>query len=100
MKSIVVLSVLFLMIATRVAAATPTATPSAGTPTPTNKIDDLKERLATKVAELRQTQRKAIYGTIKAVSVSTFTVETATNDLKIELTDDIKVFQMIKGKRT
>lgn len=69
-------------------------------PTPTSTIDDLKERLATKVAELRQTQKKAVYGTVKTVTLSTFTVETATNDLKIELTDDIKVFQMIKGKRT
>lgn len=75
------------------------ATPS-GTPTPTSKIDDLKERLATKVAELRQTQKKAIYGTVKAVSVSTFTVETDTRELKIERTDDITVFQMVKGKRT
>lgn len=75
------------------------ATPP-GTPTPTSKIDDLKERLATKVAELRQTQKKAIYGTVKAVSVSTFTVETDTRELKIERTDDITVFQMIKGKRT
>ncbi len=75
------------------------------TPTPTasdkaKQIDDLKERLATKVAELKQSQRLAIYGTIKSVSVSTFTVETATKDLKIELTDDIKIFQKIKGIRT
>jgi hypothetical protein len=84
----------------QILAATPTATPSAATPAPTSKIDDLKERLATKVAELRQTSRKAIYGKVKSVSVSTFTVETTTNDLKIELTDDIKVFQTIKGKRT
>lgn len=76
------------------------AATASGTPTPTNKIDDLKERLATKVAELRQTQRKAIYGTVKAVSISTFTVETDTRELKIERTDDIIVFQMVKGKRT
>ncbi len=76
---------------------------SAQTPTVSDKakqIDDLKERLATKVAELKQSQRQAIYGTIKSVSVSTFTVETATKDLKIELTDDIKIFQKIKGIRT
>lgn len=90
-----------LILVTSVSAATPAASPSASsTPTPTSQIDDLKERLATKVAELRQTQKKAVYGTVKAVSVSTFTIETKTNDLKIELTDDIKVFQLIKGKRT
>lgn len=84
------------------AATTPTNTTS---PTPTvsdkaKQIDDLKDRLATKVAELNQSQRQAIYGTIKSVSVSTFIVETATKDLKIELTDDIKIFQKIKGTRT
>lgn len=81
-----------------------TATQAAGTPTPTvvkdSKLEDLKERLATKVAELRQLTKRAIYGTIKATSVSTFTVETKTSDVKIELTDDITVIQVIKGKRT
>ena len=91
-----------LLLAGRVAAATPTATaaPASGTPTPTSKIDDLKERLATKVAELRQTQSKAIFGTVKSVSVSTFTVETDARDLKIDITDDIAVFQMVRGART
>lgn len=103
MRNLIVLLTTSLLFASQISAAapTPTVTPTkAGTPTPTNKIDDLKERLATKVAELRQTQRKAIYGTIKAVSISTFTVETESRELKIELTDDLKVFQMIKGKRT
>lgn len=86
--------------------AAPSPTPQDSTsPAPTvsdktKQIDDLKERLATKVAELKQSQRQAIYGTIKSVSISTFTVETATKDLKIELTDDIKIFQKLKGVRT
>ena len=54
------------------------------------QINDLKDRLATKVAELRQLQRKAIFGTVKAVSASTATIETKTKDVKIELTDDTK----------
>lgn len=82
-------------------AATPTGTPSA-TPAEakSQKIEDLKDRLATKVAELRTTERRAIYGTVKSTSISTITVETTTKDVKIELTDDIKVFQNLKGKRT
>lgn len=80
------------------AVATESATPTVSDKA--KQIDDLKERLATKVAELKQLQRQAFYGTIKSVSVSTFTVETATKDLKIELTDDIKIFQKIKGTRT
>lgn len=73
-----------------------TATPSA-----TNKkIEDLKDRLATKVAELRQTSRKAIFGTVKSTSLTSFVVETKTKDIKIELTDELKVIQYLKGKRT
>lgn len=95
-----------IVIPVHAASPTPTQTASAsGTPsaTPTQKqtaIDDLKERLATKVAELRQSQKKAIAGIVKALSVSTLTVETKTSDIKIELSDSMSVFQMIKGKRT
>lgn len=77
--------------------ATPSATPG---DEKTQQIEDLKDRLATKVAELRQSTRMAAYGTVKSISISTFVVETKTKDLKIELTDDLTVFQMLKGKRT
>lgn len=81
---------------------------SSATPKPTTsdasdaskKLDDLKERLATKVAQLQQTERKAFFGTVKSKSVSSLTIETKTKDVKIELTDDIKIAQYIKGKRT
>lgn len=73
-----------------------TATPSATT----QKIEDLKDRIATKVAQLKTTQRRAIYGKVKAVSITSFTVETPTHDLKIELTDELTVIQYLKGKRT
>lgn len=94
MKLSLVASIFFpLLIAGSVWAQT--ATPSATD----KKIEDLKERLATKVAELSQTQRRAIFGTVKATSLSTATIETTTKDVKIELTDDIQIFQIIKGKR-
>lgn len=71
------------------------------TPSATNKkIEDLKDRLATKVAELRQTSRRAIAGSVKSTSITSFVVETNTKDVKIELTDDIKVIQYLKSKRT
>src|SRR3989344_2430411 len=92
------LTLFSLLVIGRVYAATPVSSP---TEIPkTQQIENLKERLATKVAQLRQVQRKAISGTIKATSISTVTVETKTSDIKIELTDEIKVFQNIKGKRT
>ncbi len=77
--------------------ATPSATPTSAK---TKQIEDLKERLATKVAELRQTQKRAMVGTVKTVTVSTVTIETKTKDIKIELTDDILVYQNLKGTRT
>lgn len=70
------------------------------TPTISSKVDDLKERLATRVAELRQTTSKAIYGTVSAVTVTTLSVDTQQKAMKIELTDDIEVIQIIRGKRT
>ncbi len=73
---------------------------TASTSATTQKIEDLKDRLATKVAQLKTTQRRAISGTVKAISITSFTVETPTRDLKIELTDDITVIQYLKGKRT
>jgi hypothetical protein len=72
-----------------------TATPSAQ-----QKLDTLKDRLASAATQLRQSQKRAIFGTVKVTSVSTITVATKTSDMKIELTDTISVFQVIKGKRT
>lgn len=69
-------------------------------PTGNAKMDELKARLATKVAELRTTVKRAMYGTVKSVSVTSATVETKTKDIKIELTDDVGVTQVINGKRT
>lgn len=92
----IVLIAMVLLVGVHTPAFAQTATPSA-----TNKkIEDLKDRLATKVAELRQTSRKAIFGTVKSTSITSFVVETKTKDVKIELSDDLKVIQYLKGKRT
>ncbi len=72
-----------------------TATPSAQ-----QKLDTLKDRLASAATQLKQSQKRAIFGTVKVTSVSTITVATKTSDVKIELTDDITAFQILKGKRT
>jgi hypothetical protein len=64
------------------------------------KLENLKDRLASAATQLRQSQKRAIFGTVKVTSVSTITVATKTSDMKIELMDTISVFQMIKGKRT
>jgi hypothetical protein len=100
MKKLLLINVLllFCLLPTAIYAATE-ASPTA-TSVKDKQVEDLKDRLATKVAQLSQSQRSAIAGPVKATSITSFTVETKTKDMKIELTDDIKVFQYIKGKRT
>ncbi|OGG35771.1 hypothetical protein A2363_03540 [Candidatus Gottesmanbacteria bacterium RIFOXYB1_FULL_47_11] len=95
-KLIAVFAILFLT--TSVYAAT--STESATTPATNQKLDELKDRLASAATQLKQSQKRAIWGTVKTTSVSTITVETKTSDVKIELTDTIKVAQIIKGERT
>ncbi len=97
--SVLIIAIFTFVLTAHAATPTPRANPTE-TASKTKQIEDLKERLATKVAELRQTQRRAIAGVIKTVSVSTITVETKTKDVKIELSDNIKVFQILKGVRT
>lgn len=73
---------------------------NAATSTPSSKLDDLKERLATKVAELRTTEKRAMFGSVKSLTITTLVLETKTKDVKIELPDEIAVYQYLKGKRT
>ncbi len=80
--------------------ATPSATPKTPQATASAQLEELKVRLATKVAELRSVVKRAMYGTVKTVSLTSATVETKTKDIKIELTDDVSVSQIISGKRT
>jgi len=68
--------------------------------TASSQLDDLKARLATKVAELRSVVKRAMFGKVKSVSVASATVETNTKDIKIELGDNVSVAQIIRGKRT
>lgn len=75
--------------------ATPSATPTAASA----QLEELKVRLATKVAELRSVVKRAMYGTVKSVTLTSATVETKTKDIKIELTDDVTISQVVGGKR-
>lgn len=78
-----------------------TTRPTAATPASGSaQMEELKARLATKVAELRTVVKRAMSGTVKSVSVTSASIETKTKDIKIELTDDVTVTQMIAGKRT
>lgn len=72
-------------------------------PTPENKlklIEDLKNRIATKVAELRQNEKRAIFGVVKSASLSTITLESGSKEIKAEVGDEITVVQFLRGVRT
>lgn len=86
-------------VAAQSATATATSRPTAAA-SESAQMEELKARLATKVAQLRTVVKRAMSGTVKSVSVTSATIETKTKDIKIELTDDVKVAQMISGKRT
>lgn len=79
------------------ATASPTATVA---PTPQKALEDLKERLATKVAALRDVVTRAISGSVTSVSVSSAVIETTAKNYKVEYEDELKVAQIINGKRT
>lgn len=70
---------------------------STPTPTASKQIEDLKDRLATKVAELKGRERKVVFGNIKSLTLTTMVIETLTKDLKIERTDEIVVYKTTKG---
>ncbi|MEK7141202.1 MAG: hypothetical protein AAB800_01500 [Patescibacteria group bacterium] len=99
--AIIITSLSFPSVLVFAASATPSSTPKISTTSATTKkIEDLKDRLATKVAQLRQTSRRAMHGTVTSTSITSFVVETKTKDVKIELMDEIKVIQYFKGKHT
>lgn len=98
MNKLFALIISFFVIVSPAVAATPT--PATGSATKSNSLNELKERLATKVAELRTTEKRALFGTVKTLSETTLVVETKTKDIKVELTDEVKVVQYLKGKRT
>lgn len=79
--------------------STVSATP-ATTSSNLKQVESLKERLATKVAEMRQTQKKAVTGSVKEITTTAMTLTTTAKDLKIEMTDELTVIQYLKGKRT
>ncbi|MFC1646762.1 hypothetical protein ACFL1A_00625 [Patescibacteria group bacterium] len=101
MKKLLVFIIIILISVSAVYAQSSTDSASSNTKDDNlDKVEDLKERLATKVAQLQQKQRQAIFGVVKSTSITQITVETKTKEVIIELTDDIKVFQIIRAKRT
>lgn len=81
--------------------------PKKVTPSPTSaeiidklkKIEILKEKIATKVAEMREKEKGAISGTIKKISNSTLTIATTKGDKTISFSDDVAYYSLKEGTK-
>ena len=64
------------------------------------KIEDLKERVATKVAQLRSQVYKALLGEIVSVDKESLVLKTAQGEKKILLTEEITILKISRGRGT
>lgn len=88
-------------------AVSPTPTPS-DSPSPTSttfidklkQIEKLKEKIATKVAEIRRNEKSGISGTIKSVGDTSITLTTKSGDQVISYSEDTIFFKMTDGTKS
>lgn len=71
------------------------------TPTPAENLLDklkqikiLKEKIATKVAELRENEMSAIAGTVKAVEESSMTIQSLKGERRVTMSEDVQVYML------
>ena len=77
------------------------ATPTPGENIIQKKIDDLKERLATRVAELKTQNKKAFYGVIKEKNEGKIIVSNGNIDMTVTYDKDVKItVRTMAGKKT
>lgn len=76
-------------------------------PTPAENLMDklkqikiLKEKIATKVAELREKEMAAIAGTVKAVAANSMTITSVKGERVITISEDVQVFLLSNSSRT
>ena len=58
------------------------------------QIRDLKDKIATKVTQIRQTSQGAMYGEVKEVSLTNLTLTNFKGDIPITLNSDITVYSL------
>jgi hypothetical protein len=73
------------------------ATPTSSV-TDDKKVQQLKEKLATKVAELRESQKRGFFGEIAAVAKTSFTLVTNKGEVKVRFTEDTLIYKSGKPK--
>lgn len=64
------------------------------------KVKELKEKLATQVAQLRESQKRGFLGEVASSSKTSFTLVTLTGEIRIRYTEDTKFFKLTSKGRT
>ncbi len=81
----------------------PSPTPSANTSTNSasineDKVKALKEKLATKVAELTQNQTRGFYGEIASLAKNSFTLAASDTEIKIRFDENTLIYKLAAKK--
>lgn len=64
------------------------------------QIEILKEKIATKVAEIRNNEKGARGGTVKNIDKNTLTVSTKKGDQTVYYSDDTEIYMLAKQEKT
>lgn len=79
---------------------TPSPTPSSDLIEKLKQIEQLKEKIATRVSQLRENEKVAFHGTLSASSSGSFTVKTPDNSEKtVSYLDDTQLLRITAGKK-
>ncbi len=103
---IVTVITIILLFHNEASAAAPSTIPSKTNPSPTTVIDKLKqieilkEKIATKVAEIRQSEKSAVSGTVKSATDKSLTVSDKKAEQTISYSEDTIFFKMTDGKKS
>jgi len=64
------------------------------------QIEKLKEKIATKVAEIREKDRGGLYGTIKKIDNDTIIISNKKGETSIQFSDDSIFYNFVEGKKS
>lgn len=79
---------------------TPSPSPTLSVVDKLKKIEQLKDKIATKVAQLREEEKGALAGTVKKINTDQMTVTTRTGDRTVVFSDDTIVYSFTKDGKT
>lgn len=106
-QKLFIIIVIFSTFASVTYAATPSSQPTSSTSTESSDLIDklkqieiLKEKIATKVAEIRNNEKAASFGNIKKIDKNTLTVGTKKGDQTIYFSEDTEIYSLIKSGKT